>query len=58
MTGVEYRNGGGEEIFTSFVDILKCHDILINIIPSLDMYGQKSGRSANLVHGTIGTMSC
>ena len=53
---VEYSNGRGEETFVSSTDILKCHDILINIIPSQKMYGQNIDLGDNLVHGTIGTM--
>ena len=58
MTGVEYRNGTLEETFASSTFILKCHDILINLIPSKKTYGQTIERGDNLLHGTIGTISC
>ena len=57
MLGVEYRNGRGEEKFIYSALILKRNDILINIIPSQTMYGQKIYQGTNLVHGTIGKMS-
>ena len=58
MTGVEYRNSRREETLKYSAGILKHHDILINIIPSQNMYGQTIDQSDNLVHGMIGTMSC
>ena len=58
MTGVEYRNGRGEETFSSSAGIIKRHDILFNIIPSKKMYGQTIGLGGNIVHGTIGKMIC
>ena len=41
MTGVEYKNGRGEDKFSSSAGILKRHDILINIIPSQKCMGRK-----------------
>ena len=58
MVVVEYSNRRGEEIFTSSAGSLKCHDILINLIPSKKTYGQTIKRGDDLVHGTIGTISC
>ena len=40
MTGVEYKNGRGEDKFSSSAGILKRHDILINIIPSQKYMGR------------------
>ena len=45
-------------MFISSTGILKRHDILINLIPYQKMDGQTIERGANLVHDTIGTMSC
>ena len=41
MTGVEYRNGIGEDNLASSAGILKRHDILINLIPSQKYMGRK-----------------
>ena len=57
MMGVEYRNWRGEETSAYSTDILKFHDILINIITSLKTYWQTIDQGANLVHCTIGAMS-
>ena len=57
MTGVEYSNRRVEYTFASYAGILKRHDILINLIPSQNNYGQAIDWGNNLVHGTIGTMS-
>ena len=45
-------------MFISSTGILKRHDILINLIPYQKIDGQTIERGANLVHDTIGTMSC
>ena len=58
MMGVEYSSGKGKDTFTSSAGIIKLHDILINIIPSQNMYEKTIDQYANVVYGTVGTMSC
>ena len=45
-------------MFASSSIILNHHDRLINITTSQNIYGRTINCSYNLVHGTIGTMSC
>ena len=52
-----YNTGTGEETFTSSLGILKCHDILINHIPSQKMYWNTIELGDTIMHGTNGMMS-
>ena len=58
MKGVQYRNERGEYTLTFSAGILKRHDILINHITSQKTYGHTIDQGDNLVHVTIGMMSC